>query len=376
MSIKTKLIKLNDLVKNTWQYNVSSHWQKLPYKSVQLVVTYQCNSRCVMCNIWKMKPKNEFTLLDWQKTFQDPLFQQIEYCNLTGGEIFLYPDLIKLIKLILRSYPSLKKISLVSNGLATSLVVTKTVQIAKLCHRYGVNLSVGISLDGVDQTHNQVRGVKDAFIKASATLLSLQALSKKYNFWVGSGSLVLRSNIDKVDEIVKWYQEHRVNYSFQIVGFHSSYVNNFDTKKKVDFGKQEQKSLIKFLEKEAKAESWRDVSSYYWRDLLAMYRDGCPRTTPCPFQKNQFSIDSFGRVYYCLSTKSIGSLTKDGSVSQILFNDKNLKFKEQMKKTSCLKCNSGCDVKVVLREDLKRYLWFRLTGKLWYGFKKHQCISK
>ncbi len=48
------------------KYVVTSYWspqtglaKKYP-KVVQLPMTYLCNSRCVMCNIWKMDYSNEF----------------------------------------------------------------------------------------------------------------------------------------------------------------------------------------------------------------------------------------------------------------------------------------------------------------------------
>jgi MoaA/NifB/PqqE/SkfB family radical SAM enzyme len=56
--------------------------KKLPNDFV-IAVTYQCNSRCRMCNIWKMEKTPELALANYEK-----LPDQIEEVNLSGGEPF------------------------------------------------------------------------------------------------------------------------------------------------------------------------------------------------------------------------------------------------------------------------------------------------
>ena len=125
------------------------------------------------------------------------------------------------------------------------------------------------------------------------------------------------------------------------------------------------------MEEMGRPRSWLDFRAYYWKDLLHMYRDGRPRTTTCPFQYDQFALDSFGDVYYCFSSSKIGNCRGDETVSEILFSPKNLKFKKKMISSSCLGCNSGCDVEKSIPKELKKYSWFLLTGKPWYGFKSY-----
>lgn len=365
-----KLHKAFRTVKGIYYYNVVNKFKPLSPKAVLLSLTYQCNSKCVMCNIWKMKPKNELKYSEWEKIFQDPAFSQIERCGLTGGEISLHPELIQVVKLIIRSMPKLKKITMVSHGLMTELIVKRVVEIAKICNQHNVQLSVSISLDGVGEMHEKIRRIPNAFKKATATLFKLKQLSKKYGFWVGSGSVVLRQNLPEVKKMKKWYEENGIPGTFQIVGFHDTYVNNLNTKKKVSFRKEEQNQLEAFMKEMSQPQSWKDFRSYYWTDLLHMYRDGHPRTTPCPFQYDQFALDSFGDVYYCFSERKIGNCRQDYQVEKILSSKTNLKFKQEMIQTSCLGCNSGCDVERAIPRELKKFLCFKITGKTWYEFNK------
>ena len=317
-----------------------------------------------------MRPKNELKLKEWKKIFKDPIFANIKRCDLTGGEISLHPQLPQTVELIINSMPKLRKLTMVSHGFMTKKIVKQVVKIAKICNQHGVELSVSISLDGVGKMHEKIRRIPNAFKKTAATLFELKKLSKKYGFWVGSGSLILKQNLPEVDKMKKWYKDNQINGTFQIVGFHDTYVNNLDTKKDVNFENKELDHLTSFMEDMSRPKSWKDFRAYYWKDLLNMYRHGKPRTTPCPFQYDQFAIDSFGDVYYCFSERKIGNCRDKQTVSEILFSSKNKKFKQKMLKTSCLGCNSGCDVERSIPRELKKYLWFRLTGKPWYGFNK------
>ena len=99
-----------------------------------------------------------------------------------------------------------------------------------------------------------------------------------------------------------------------------------ETKKNVDFVSKQKNKLFEVLEKLAIRGSVRNLRSYYWKDLLHMYRDGKSRSTPCPFLKDQFVIDSFGDVYYCLSERPIGNFRGGKRISDIYYDKDNLQF--------------------------------------------------
>lgn len=365
-----KLRKIGRTIRGIYQYNISHNFRQLTPTTVLIGLTYHCNSQCVMCNIWKMRPKNELTLKEWKKILSDPIFANIKRCDLTGGEISLHPKLPQTVELIIKSIPKLRKLTMVSHGFMTSRITKQVVEIAKICNKHNVELAVSISLDGVGKMHEKIRRIPNAFKKTTATLFELKKLSKKYGFWVGSGSLVLRQNLPEVDKMKKWYKDNQINGTFQIVGFHDTYVNNLETRKGINFRKKEQEQLESFMKELSHPKSWKDFRAYYWNDLLHMYRDGRPRTTACPFQYDQFALDSFGDVYNCFSEKKIGNCRSNQTVSELFFSSKNKKFKQKMLKTSCLGCNSGCDVERAIPRELKKYLWFRITGKPWYGLKE------
>jgi hypothetical protein len=84
--------------------------------------------------------------------------------------------------------------------------------------------------------------------------------------------------------------------------------------------------------------------------------------------KDDFVIDSLGDVYYCLSVQPIGNFIKEKrSVGEIYSDPKNISFRKNLPKTACKNCNSGCNVTQGIAFDAKRYIWYKLIGRLWPG---------
>ena len=68
---------------------------KLPIDAV-IAPTYKCNSRCAMCNIWQIQEPDELGLEYFKR-----LPKSLRYINISGGEPFLYRDLVELVKISL-----------------------------------------------------------------------------------------------------------------------------------------------------------------------------------------------------------------------------------------------------------------------------------
>jgi MoaA/NifB/PqqE/SkfB family radical SAM enzyme len=362
--------KVNAFIRGVFEYNLLSNFKTLPPKEMIINLTYWCNSRCVMCNIWKMKPKNELSFSEWELAMGDPIFRNIEALTISGGEATMHPKFLEIIELFIDSMPKLYSLGLITNGFMTDFIVQRVEKLAKICKEKSIHLSLSVSVDGAGKKHEDIRRIPDAFKKSTATLLAFKKLQNKYkDISVGSGSLILKQNLFDLEKTEEWFKNNKISLNFQIVGFHETFVNNLETKKNVDFASKQKNKLFEVLEKLAIRGSVRNLRSYYWKDLLHMYRDGKSRSTPCPFLKDQFVIDSFGDVYYCLSERPIGNFRTGKTVSSIYFDKDNLNFHQNMKKNSCPKCNSGCNVGYALAKDAKKYLWFRLTGRPWYGLK-------
>lgn len=355
------------LLGGAFDYNVRSHFQVLPPRLLQVITNYRCNSRCTMCNIWQMPHRHEMTLAEFAALMDpDPLFDTIDQLMVLGGEASLRTDLVELVAYFINRMPLVRDISMVSNGFLPERIVAQTEAILKLLQPRKIRLSMSVSLDGIGTMHDQVRGIPHAFEKTLATIEGLQALQQHFDFWLGSGFVVMHQNLHQAREFGAWAAARKLSYGFQLVGFHDVYVDNMAAQNEVDFRPEDREALLALIQEMAGQRSLRNIEAFYWSDMLRMYRDGATRTTPCPFTKDGLTLDAYGDVYYCLSVRKIGNaLEERRSVGEIYRDPANLRFRaEEMSKKLCLNCNSACGTRIAIKKDMKKYLKFLATGSV------------
>jgi MoaA/NifB/PqqE/SkfB family radical SAM enzyme len=366
------------ILRGFYEYNILRHFRVLAPRQLQINVTYRCNSRCTMCNIWRTNKREEMSVEDFARLLDDPIFHGIERLTLSGGEPTLRRDLIPLTELFMNKMPRLGSLTLITNGLAVERILGDSRAMLGLCLERGIHFNVSVSLDGVGRVHDEMRGIPGAFPKVERCLMGLKELqeSSAVPFWLGASCVITRKNLYDLRELQAWCAERDIDLGFQVVGFHETYVSNIEQRGDLDFDQQNREYLFRFLQELAADRSLSSFMSYYWDDMLRMYRDGRPRQTPCPFALDSFVLDAYGDVYYCLSERRIGNCLVLGKplgvpqtpkasngapVSAIYYDPENLAFRGELTRSACLQCNSGCFVNVGIKKDLKKYLWFLVS---------------
>lgn len=173
-------------------------------------VTDACNSRCKHCNIWRNKPtKDVLTPQEIKKTLNDDLFRRVECINLTGGEPVLRHDLEEVILAIHETLPK-ASVWLSTNGLLPQRVVN-AVQVAL---EHDINFGVGVSLDGIGEKHDSIRGVKGNFEKVDYLLHELIALNKKHGgkIHLAVGFVLSDLTLPSLAEVQAYAQRLNVNF--------------------------------------------------------------------------------------------------------------------------------------------------------------------
>jgi len=161
-------------------------------------VTYRCNSRCKTCNVWK-RTANELTTHEWQQVFSK-IGTTPYYLTFSGGEPFLRDDIADIVAAAVRlCKPSI--ITIPTNALLTGVVPQRVQEIATAAN--GVEVGINVSLDGVGEEHDAIRGVKGNYEKALETYRQLRALEFP-NLTLGIHTVVSRFNVERIPGI---YQE-------------------------------------------------------------------------------------------------------------------------------------------------------------------------
>ncbi|HTK06774.1 MAG TPA: radical SAM protein [Ktedonobacteraceae bacterium] len=168
--------------------------------NLTISVSYRCNSRCKTCNVWQ-RPNDDFTIEEYEKTFES-LGDAPYWFTFSGGEPTLRKDLPDMVGAAYRHCrPGI--INIPTNGIQYKIIperVEKVLQAAP-----GSEVVINLSLDGVGEKHDVVRGVKGNFEHSMRTYAGLKALKSRYkNFTLGVHTVISNFNIDEFDNIYKF----------------------------------------------------------------------------------------------------------------------------------------------------------------------------
>jgi MoaA/NifB/PqqE/SkfB family radical SAM enzyme len=135
-------------------------------------VTFGCNARCIMCDSWKMPPRDELTVEDLDRIFAQ--LPRLDAVRLTGGEPFVRRDLGEIAALVMRHLRPLV-LHVTTNGFLTERIV-------RFCEQRPrrTRLHLLVSVDGVGEKHNQVRGSRLAWQSVMETLRALAPHQRRW----------------------------------------------------------------------------------------------------------------------------------------------------------------------------------------------------
>ncbi len=181
-------------------FKAVGHPHKLPL-SVTLSVTYNCNSRCMTCNIWK-KRVTDLSLEELDAIFAS-LGETPYWFTISGGEPFLRNDLVEICHSI---YSHCKPgiINIATNGLLCNRTADMTEKIVKLCPK--TNIVVNLSVDGIGPEHDKIRGVPGNWGKTIETYAKLRQL-KYPNFELGIHSVISKYNVEVIPKIYEYIMQ-------------------------------------------------------------------------------------------------------------------------------------------------------------------------
>ena len=134
-------------------------------------LTYWCQYRCKTCNIWQRKPADELTTDEIIAIVREN--PGITWADLTGGEIFLRPDIDDILEAVVTGWRRLAFLHFPTNGFLTDRIVASVERIAG---RGPAQTIVTVSLDGDEQTNDEVRGIKGGFRRQIETFNALRRI--------------------------------------------------------------------------------------------------------------------------------------------------------------------------------------------------------
>jgi len=163
--------------------------------------TSRCNMTCSHCFYHDSLNKkfNELTLEEIDKFTKtmDPLLHLI----ITGGEPYVRADISKIVKIFYEN-THVPIITIPSNGFFKDRMIEHITNMMEWCPELVLNQN--ISLDGLYEEHEKIRGIKGCFNRALETIEALKELQKKYNrINIGTITTFTNRNQHNFTDIIK-----------------------------------------------------------------------------------------------------------------------------------------------------------------------------
>lgn len=243
-----------------------------------IILTYRCPMRCKMCNIWQnpTDKKKEITPKELE------ILPRLKFINLTGGEPFIREDIEDIVRVC---YTKTQRIVISTSGWFEDRVL-------HLAERFP-KIGIRISIEGLSQKNDELRGHEGGFDKGLRTLLTLKEMGLKD---IGFGCTV--SNHNSKDMLSLYLLSRSLGMEFSTAAFHNSYYfhkdNNVITNR--DEVCNNFRQLIEWQLKEKHPKSWFRA---FFNMGLINYIEGGRRMLPCEAGMMNFFIDPYGDVYPC-----------------------------------------------------------------------------
>jgi len=312
-------------------------------------VTRKCNSKCPFCFYLKSAESRvsaeELSLDEIQKVSKS--LGSLLWLAFSGGEIYLRDDLAEISKVFYRNnrpaimlYPT--------NGLLPELIRDRTEEILRHCKKSVI--AVKLSIDGLNEAHDKLRGTLQSFEKTMHTYTLLEELLEKYpNFELGVNTVFCSENQDSMDRIIDFVSGLKKIKTHTISLIRSSLAD--ESYKRIDYKKY--LHAIKRLEENLKNKTSgtyrfrgariKAAQDILQRNLIYQTLLEQKRLTPCYAGRLNLVLTENGDVYPCeILTERLGNVKDYGyNIKKILRSESAKKRHASIQDNKCF-CTHEC----------------------------------
>jgi radical SAM protein with 4Fe4S-binding SPASM domain len=331
-------------------------------KYMNFAVTFLCNSRCGMCDIWEIYRgksyllKNELTLAEIQAVFGSPLFRHLRSISLTGGEVFLRRDFDQVVGFFLTKFPE-ASLTIPTGSINPELNAKTLRAIIRDYKPAKGRMYLSVSLDGIGETHNQQRGI-NVFDKAMRVIddaLSLDVLG------VGVSFTITRENWRDLEQVYDLARGRGIEFSAQFAQNSETYYAK--TNLPGGWAREELGAISQVLDRVA-ADHLKDlplhrqaadVRSYYVSQMVD-YQANPRRIFTCYSGTHSLYLDPYGNVYPCIVlSKKLGNV-RERSFEEIWLGAEAQAVRRSIAAEAC-DCWTPCEALPSLGRSLKPVLF-------------------
>ena len=269
----------------------------MPPSDAVIAITYRCNARCTMCSVWRNKHIDRLEPAHLAK-----LPRSLRTVNITGGEPFLHPRLPDFIAAV-RKYLPRARTTISTNALLTQRIRQMLPDLLARDPR----LRIAVSLDGLADAHDHIRGLPGAF---DQTLQTIDHLKHAQFPGLRLAMTISQANSDQLLPVADLAK--KLNLELGIVPAHASPVHFHSLKvapPKLDVLLPQLDLFINRLLRSASPKAW--LRAHFAR-RVAQYITASIPPFPCPAGSDFFFLQADGTIYPCnISSPPLGNIIKN-----------------------------------------------------------------
>ena len=259
------------------------------------------------------------------------------FTKITGGEPFIREDLKEIVREL---YKKSDRIVISTNGFFTDRIVD-------LCKEFP-QIGIRISIEGLENTNNEIRGLKDGFNKGYTTLKTLVDMGMKD---VGFGMTVQDKN---APDLVPLYElSDEMGMEFATASLHNSFYF-VEAKNIIKDRPMVAENFEKLINEMLNSNSPKKWFRAYFNHGLINYIYGQKRLLPCDMSFDTFFIDPYGDVMPCNGTKDkevMGNLNEQ-NWDELWNSEQADRVREKVRH-----CDRNCWMIGSVSPAMHKYIW-------------------
>ena len=185
-----------------------------PPNQLIFFVTSVCNFKCETCFYWKSlnRSDDDLKLDEIEKISKH--FGNLSLLLLSGGEPFLRQDLKEVVK-VFYDNNHMRKLHLPTNGYQPEIIEATMRKIFSAMA--DLRVFMGISLDGMERLHDELKATKNAFSRAVKTQQKMMKLEQEFNNFQSFFYIVVNDkNVNDMEEVFTFIAE---GFGAEKIGF-------------------------------------------------------------------------------------------------------------------------------------------------------------
>jgi len=300
----------------------------------ELFLTDNCNLRCVSCACWRSTTRGELDTGEWEDVLRQLSELRILKVNFTGGEPLIRKDAVHLMAYAYNL--GIRRLHLNTNGIRLSVPTVESILAA------GVR-SFNVSVDGVGEGHDDIRGRDGAFDRTIANMRYLIARRQQFPLKIRLMFTLMRDTVNALPAVAQLAQELNVQLAINLASDTTFLFRHEDVTGQTHVLSAQLSRSAQRLEELARADS-RCLPRYSdLRYAVRHFRDPIVGSLPCTESQLKLMIHSRGEIGGCWGHDPSATI-RQTSIRDVIESTEYRAEHARFFRRDCIGCTSNYSV--------------------------------